>query len=254
MCSAKSNDVLNCEGTSNWMGAESRSFHANLSSCLHAMGQPLTVLRCTVAAAAVQGIPAAKLEKYLGTSAGQVELLCGLFDCLRDLVDSSQFDGERSAVAVAQLVSFVLEDRMPLLQASDLAIDLNIPAELHSTMLADMNRSLKALTSVLEVAASVSSRGDVIEVRVAPKNGGVELIVQNERAHTRCFTMLQRMSLAVAEANIRSQEGDYLCAEDPFRVSLTLPAQIAAQNRVLNIDRVRGRKARFETLAGQLCS
>lgn len=254
MFSAKSNDVLKNEGSSNWMGAESDMFHAHLSSCLHAMGQPLTVLRCTVAAAAVQGIPAAKLEKHLGTSAGQVQLLCGLFDCLRELVDLSQFDGERSPVEVAQLLSFVVEDQMPLLQASDLAIDVSIPSEIHSTMLADMNRSLKALTSVLKIAASVSSRGDVIEVRVERRNGGVELIVQNERAHRRTFTSLQRMSLAVAEANIRSQEGDYVCAEDPFRVSLTLPVQNPAHNRVLNIAQVKDGKARFEALASQPCS
>jgi hypothetical protein len=242
------------EGPSDRIGAEADRFHANLSSCLHAMGQPLTVLRCTVAASAVQGIPAEKLQRYLGTSAEQVELLCGLFDCFRELVDSNQVGGERSPVQVSQLLSYVVEDRMSSLQASGLAIDVSIPAELHSTMLADMNRSLKALTSVLRIAASVSSQGDVIEVRVAPKNGGVELMVQNERAQRRSFTSLERLTLAVAEANIRSQNGDYVCAENPFSVSMTLAVQSPARNRFLNIAKLRGKKARSLALAGQLCS
>jgi hypothetical protein len=254
MCSAKSKDVLTSEGPCAWMGAEAGRFHANLSSCLHAIGQPLTVLRCTVAASAVQGITAEKQQRYLGTSAEQVELLCGLFDCLRELVDSSQAGGERSPVEVSQLLSFVVEDQMPSLQASGLAIDVSIPAEIHSTMLTDMNRSLMALTSVLKIAASVSSQGDVIEVRVAPKNGGVELIVQNERAQRRSFTSLERLSLAVAEANIRSQDGDYVCVEDPFRVSFTLPVQNPGHNRFLNFAQLKGKRARYGALAGQLCS
>jgi hypothetical protein len=254
MFCAQSEEVLKSEGPADWMGAEGDRFHANLSSCLHAMGQPLTVLRCTVAAAAVQGIPAEKQQKYLGTSAEQVQLLCGLFDCLRELLDSSQLGGERSPVAVSQLLSFAVEDQMPLFQASDLAIDVSIPAELDSTVLADMNRSLKALTFVLKIAASVSSPGDVIELKVAPKNGGVGLIVENERARCRSFTSLQRLTLAVAEANVRSQDGDYACAQDPFRATLTLPVHNRVYNRVLDLAQLKGNTARYEAQAGCLCS
>jgi hypothetical protein len=117
-----------------------------------------------------------------------------------------------------------------------------------------MNRSLKALTFALKIAASVSSQGDVIELKVSPKNGGVGLIVENKRAHRRSFTSLQRLSLAVAEANIRSQQGDYVCTEDPLRVSMTLPVQSRVHNRVLDLAPLKGNRARYEALAGQLCS
>jgi hypothetical protein len=183
-----------------------------------------------------------------------VQLLCCLFDCLRDLVDSGQFGGERLPVEVSELLSFVVEEQMPSLQASNLAVNVSIPAELHSTMLADMNRSLKALTSVVKIAASVSSQGDAIEVTAAPRNGGVELTVQNERAHRGSFTSLERVSLEVAEANIRSQEGDYVWSGDPFRVSMTLPAQSPADNQVLSIAQLNGKKARHEALAGLFCT
>jgi hypothetical protein len=236
------------------MGGEADRFHANLSFCLHAIGQPLTVLRCAVAASTMQGITPERLQKYLSTSAEQVELLCGLFDCMREFVDSSQTGGERSPVEVSQLLSLAVEDRMPLFQASDLAIDVSIPAELHSTTLADMNRSFKALISVLRVAASFSNQGDVIEVRVTPKNDGVELMVQNEGAQRRSFTPLERLSLAVAEANIRSQGGHYVCAGDPFRVSMTPAVQHPAHNRLLNIAQLKAKKDRILAPAGQLCS
>jgi hypothetical protein len=236
------------------MGVESDRFHANLSFCLHAMGQPLTVLRCAVAASAAKGITAERLQHYLGTSAEQVELLCCLFDGLRELVDSSQLGGDRTPVEVSQLLSFAVEDQMPLLQASDLAVNMSISAAVHSSTLADMNRSLKALTFVLRTAASASSQGDVIEMKATPKNGRVEVIIQNPRAQRRSLTPFERLSLAVAEANIRHQKGDYECADDPFRVSLSLPVQLAAENRVLNIAQLRGKEACYDGLAGQLCS
>jgi len=254
MCSVKSKDVSQSERQADWMGADSDRFRASLSSCLHAMGQPLTVLRCTAAVSAAQGIPAETLQRYLCTSAEQVQLLCCLFDCLRDLVDSGQLGGEPSPMEVSQLLSFVVEEQTPSLQASGLAIDVRIPAELHSTMLADMNRSLKALTSVLRIAASVSAQGDAIEVAAAPKNGGVELIVQNQRAHRRSFTALERVSLEVAEAIIRNQDGDFVCSGDPFCVSMTLPVQSPAHNRVLSIAQLKGKQARYETMAGLLCT
>jgi hypothetical protein len=254
MCSAQSKDVLTSEGPSDWMGAEADGLHASLSSCLHAMGQPLTVLRGTIAASTAPGLPAEKQQRYLATSAEQVGLLCGLFDCLRDLVDSSQFGDECSPVDVSQFFSLVIEDQMPSLQASGLAVDISMPAELHSTMLADMSRAVKALTSALKVAASVSSRSDVIEVKVALRKAGVELVVQNERSHHRSLTSLERMYLAVTEANIRGQDGDYACADDPFRVLLTLPVHSPANNRVLDIAKMMGKKSRQGALAAQLYS
>jgi hypothetical protein len=254
MYSAKRKDDLKTERPVDWVGAEPDWLYASLSSCLHAMGQPLTVLRCTVAASAVPGIPSEKLEKNLRTSAEQVERLCGLFDCLREFVDSIESGGDRSPVAASRLFNMAVDDQMPLLQASGVAIDVRIPAELHSLMLADMGSSMRALGSVLKTAASVSSQGDVIEVRVSPNRGGVELIVQNVRARCRSLTPLERLSLAVAEASVRSQGGDYACMDDPFRVSLTLRAQSPAQNRILNIAELKGNEARYRELEGQLCS
>jgi hypothetical protein len=254
MYSAKRKDELKTERPVDWVGAETDRLYAHLPSCLHAMGQPLTVLRCTVAAAAVPGIPAEKLEKNLRTSAEQIGRLCSLFDCLRELVDSMQPEEERSAVEVSRLISMAVEDQTPLLQASGLSINLRIPAELDSLMLADRTGSLRALSFVLKAAASVSSQNDVIELRVAPNNGGVELIVGNARTCSRGFTPLERLSLAVAEASVRSQDGNFACTEDPFNVSLTLPAHGPAHNRVLNIAESKGNEARYRALEGQLCT
>jgi hypothetical protein len=62
MCSAKRKNESEAELPLNLAAGEPDWLYANLSSCLHAMGQPLTVLRCTVAASAAQSINAEKLQ------------------------------------------------------------------------------------------------------------------------------------------------------------------------------------------------
>lgn len=251
MCSARNNDLVENEELPDRVAAESDGLHANLSFCLHAMGQPLTILRGAMMASTVLKLPAEKKQEYLATSAQQVELLCRQFDCLRDLVDSSRSNGERSQMKLSLCLSQVIEDQMPVLRALGLAIDLTMPDALRSIVLADVNRAFKALSSVLKIAASVSSRGDVIRVRAAFKSGRVELAVENERSHSRSFTPLERIYLAVAQVNLRGHDGDCVCVEDPFRVLLIVPVHKTAHNQVVEIAKGMGKNARQGALAVQ---
>jgi len=226
---------------------ENDRFHASLSQCLHAMGQRLTVLRWAVAASATPGITQENLRKHLSTSAEQVELVCGLFNCMREFVNTSQFPANCGPVELSKLLSLVVEDRNGALLASDLTMEVFMPEGLHPPILADIDRTAQALIYVVKIAAFVASPGDVIELRVAFRSDAVELIVRNERAHGKTLTSLDRLTLAQAEADIRSQQGEYMCAEDPFRVSLTMPVQRCAQE----IGYLNGGEARYEALANQ---
>jgi len=60
---------------------------------------------------------------------------------------------------------------------------------------------------------------------VTVRNGFVELILQTRRVHGRLLNSAERLNLALAEANIRSQQGKYDCVEDPLRVFIALPLQ-----------------------------
>jgi hypothetical protein len=84
---------------------------------------------------------------------------------------------------------------------------------------------MQAISSALKIAASVSSPGDVVELLAKARNGFVELILQNSRINSRPLNSSERLSLALAEANIRSQQGKYDCVEDPLRVFIALPLQ-----------------------------
>lgn len=206
---------------------EVERFYASMATALHAMAQPLTVVRSAVVAAAAPGVNAADQRHYLDLLTEQVERTCGLFQSLQQLVVVNQIKAERAPIEVSRLLAPVVESQTLTYKTLGVEIQAVIPDGLRP-MLADMDRTLQALFAALQIAGSVSSAGDVIELFVTSQNGFVELVVQNRRAHRRRLNSSERLSLVLAEANIRSQQGEFECAEDPFCVSLMLP--------VLDID------------------
>jgi signal transduction histidine kinase len=199
-------------------------FCAYMAEGLHAMAQPLTILRSTVAASAAPGVTPAGQRRYLELSTQHVERTCGLFECLQDLVIASHVKADRGPVELLEVLALVVEDHKALLETSAIELRVLVPDGL-LPVLGDAARTMQALSAALKVAASVSSPGSVIELQVTARNGLVELMVQNMRIHGRSLNSSQRLTLVLAEANVRSQQGKFECTEDPFRVSITLPLQ-----------------------------
>jgi hypothetical protein len=66
-------------------GEKSDRFHASLSDGLHALAQPLTILRSSITAASAEGITPSRQKHYLDISKSQVERACELFGSLQEL-------------------------------------------------------------------------------------------------------------------------------------------------------------------------
>jgi len=122
------------------------------------------------------------------------------------------------------ILANVVQDQRDVLEAVGVELRVLMPDSLPPVQ-ADVTRTLQALSAALRIAASVSSPGDLVEFLVSTRNGAVELVLQNRRIHGRRPNSSERLSLALAEANIRSQQGEYEFDEDPFRVSFTLHLQ-----------------------------
>jgi hypothetical protein len=200
-------------------------FCANIAEGLHAMAQPLTILRSTVAASAAKSVTPTRQRHYLDISTHQVERACKLFDCLQDLVIASKFEADCASFEIPELLALAVREHKAVLQASAVGLRVVTPTGL-LPVLGDVSRTLQALSAALKIAASVSHSGDVIELLATARNGFVELVIQNRRAHGRPLNSSDHLSLLLAEANIRSQQGEHEYAEDPFRVRLTLPVQV----------------------------
>jgi len=199
-------------------------FYADVAEGLHAIAQPLTILRSSVASLAAPGLTPVHLRRYLHISSQQVERACDLFDCLQDLVIANQVEAARAPFELGELLEAIAEDRKTRLEASGVKLKVVATGE-RQWMVGDFARTRQALLAAVRIAIAVSSPGDSVELLATSCNGLVEISVSNRLAHRRTLNSSEHLSLALAEANIRSQQGEFRSAEDPFRMSFALPLQ-----------------------------
>jgi len=197
---------------------------ANMAEALHAIAQPLTILRSSVAAAATVGIDPIKQRRYLELSTQQVERLCSQFECIQDLVIASQTQAECAPIELSGLLAAVVRDKQAELKTSGIELRVVIPGSLPA-VLGDATRTLQALLAGLKMAASVSIAGDEVDLLANAGNGYLDLVVRSGRTRGRSLNSSERLGLFLAEMNILSQQGKYECTDDPFRVVLRLPLQ-----------------------------
>jgi signal transduction histidine kinase len=189
------------------------------------MAQPLTILRSAIEVLALPQGANVDQRRYLEISAKQLARTCGMFASLQDLVTAQMIEAQRAHFNFWELLTPLIENQRPLLLAAGVGIAVAC-AEPWASICGDAERTEQALVALLNLAAALSSRGDVIELRAIPANGFVELTLENTRCHGKHMDSSHRLSLSVAEANILSQQGRYALIEDPLRVSLALPVEV----------------------------
>jgi hypothetical protein len=197
---------------------------AHFDDGLHALAQPLTVLRSVVLTAINSEISAQDRQRYLEMSVEQVEGACQLFQTLRELVFAWQNAAGRELIDLSQMLASVEEVQSEVLQQSGVKLAVQAPDLLPPT-LGDKDRTLQALFGLLQITASVSAPRDLIELQVTPIAGEIQLTLQNRRVSGNYLKSAARLTLALAETNIRSQRGVFQFVENPLCVIFTLPTR-----------------------------
>jgi hypothetical protein len=202
----------------------SSAFYSQLAEGLHAMAQPLTIVRGALGALTLGKGIAPQQERYVRMSTEQVEHLCDLMSGLQDLLDATQFDAECVSLDLWEIVDLVLEDLDPVRRQSGAQISAVKPNE-RIYVIGDYFRTEKALRASLKTAMSLSSQGELIQLEVLINHGFADLIVQNRKRHGKGLGSTERFNLALVQANIQCQAGVYECIEDPLHLSIKLPLQ-----------------------------
>jgi hypothetical protein len=199
-------------------------FFADMAEGLHAMAQPLTILRSSVLSLAAPELTAGHRDRYTQISVQQVERACELFDCLQDLLIANQVAPICYPFELSHLFDAITEHRRTKVDGLGVKLKFVAPEGMQP-IFGDFSRTLQALLAALKIADAVSSPGDSVALQAAAREGQMELTVSNRLAHRRTLNSSERLRLALAEANVRSQRGSFEFAEDPFRVMIALPMQ-----------------------------
>jgi hypothetical protein len=197
---------------------------AELANGLHAMAQPLTILRGALGALTLAKAVAPGSERYLEMSSVQVERLCAMLASLQGLLDTAQLVADSTMFDLAEVIGMVLDDFEPNLQKSGLRMQATRP-EQPIFAVGDAGRSEVALHACLQIATAISMPGDTVAVKWQVGDGFAEVTVAHERMRGAELGSSERLSLALAEANLRSQGGFFAYIQDPFESSLRIPLQ-----------------------------
>lgn len=197
-------------------------FCAEVAEGLHALAQPLTILRSAIALLAVAKENGGDCARYVELSARQIDRTCKLFASVQGLVASSTAPAEPEPIDIESLLARMVTNRSHTLD--EVGIGLAAAAmKSPATAFGDPQRTEQALSAAFETAVSVSSAGDVVKVDSSVSDGFLEFSFESTSKRDNNLKSSDRLNLSLAKANILSQQGRYEFTAEPFRISLALP-------------------------------
>jgi signal transduction histidine kinase len=206
---------------------EHEQFCAELADGLHALAQPLTIVRSAISllemareSGADGARPGADSSRYIDMSGRQIDRACQIFASLQALIATSIVPADRQPVDIEDLLSHIVADPPPPLGEKGIGL---AAAATGGALFADRNRTEQAIAAALETAASAASAGDVIQIDTSRSEGYVEFVIQCPGKLENSLSSSERLNLSVARTSILSQQGRYRFTADPFRISLALP-------------------------------
>jgi hypothetical protein len=169
-----------------------------------------------------------ELRELAANSAREVERVCALFSCLQQLVMTETIKPDLSATPVLPLLAHVADEVNLLFEEDGMCLNATVP-DTCQPVLINSARTLQALTSVLLIVHAVSRAQDTIELIVSLSASAVQVVVRNANPYVGTMNTEASLRMALADANIRSQQGKFSWSPAPFSVQIELPKAPLAQ-------------------------
>jgi hypothetical protein len=201
---------------------EHERFYADLADGLHAMAQPLTILRSALGLLSVSGETEAARKRYLDLSLAQINRTCSLFASMQNLVASRLEPAAGGPIDFARLLFRAVEDRTPALKQCGIGLEVKSPGALPLAF-GDPYRTEQAITTALDMMPSLFPQGSKIDVSLTQSGDFVELAIGGTHEGPWKIRSSERLSLSLVKAGMLSQRGRYRLTEEPFCLTLALP-------------------------------
>jgi hypothetical protein len=195
---------------------------SNLSHGIHAAAQPLTVLLASLSRAHTDPMSTEELRELTASSSEEVQRVCTLFSYLQELVIAESIRPKLSVTAILPLLASAAEGVQLLFRKQAIVFSSTVP-ETCPLVLINGPRTLRALSSVLLTAHALSSPRDHVEMIASTSIHGMQIVVRNSNLSDASTSAEAKLSMAAAEANIRSQQAGFVFTQRPFQVLIDLP-------------------------------
>ena len=195
---------------------------SNLAQGIHAVAQPLAVLMASLGKAHTDLMNLDELRELAARSAAEVERACSLFSCLQQLVMVESMKPQLSRMPLMPVLAYAAEGVDVLFQEDGISLRL-VALDSCPPVLIHRARTLQALSRVLLILHGLSRPQDTVELVATQSANVVEVVVRNPNVSVAAINAECSLSMAVAEANMRSQHAKFALSLSPFTVSIELP-------------------------------
>jgi hypothetical protein len=200
----------------------SETLYSNLAQGIHAAAQPLAVLLASLSKGHTDRMNSDELRELTASSAVEVQRVCTLFSCLQQLVMTESIKPQLSPTPILPLLAYAADGVNLLFQQDGITLSSVVP-DTCPPVLIHRARTLQALSRVLLVAHRLSGARDTVELIASPSANAVQIVVRNLRLSAAVIDAEASLSIAVAVANMRSQQAGLSLSLQPFTVRIDLP-------------------------------
>jgi hypothetical protein len=198
-----------------------QAFCSNMSQGMHAMAQPLTILRAGFSLGRVDGMSLDELQEFTAKSALQIDRVCLLFGCMQQFIVMESSEPQLAVLPLTPLVDYAIEGINRLFQDGRISLRVNIP-EVVFAVLVNRERTIQALSSVLLISHAVSNAEDTVEVIATRSSTTVQVVIKSTNPEIHELSSEELLTMALAEASLRSQHGSLSWTCGPFHARIEL--------------------------------
>jgi hypothetical protein len=195
---------------------------SNLAQGIHAAAQPLAVLMASLSKDHIELMNFDELRELTASSAAEVQRLCALFGCLQQLVMVESIRPQLSSTPLLTVLAYAAEGVDLLFQRDGIFLRSVVPNTCPPVLI-HRARTLQALSRVLLIVHGLSRAQDTVELLATPSAQAVQVVIRNLNVSVAAINAEASLSMAVAEANMRSQHSEFALGLRPFTVSIELP-------------------------------
>jgi hypothetical protein len=145
-----------------------------------------------------------------------------MFSCLQQLVMAESVRPQLSSTPILPLIAYAAEGVNLLFQQDGVALTSVVPDSCPPVLI-DRARTLQSLSRVLLVVHGLSAVRDMVELSASSSANAVQIVVRNANLSFAEINPEAKLSMAVAEANMRSQQAGLSLSLQPFTVCIDLP-------------------------------
>ena len=195
--------------------AELDALYTNLLLGLHAVSQPLTILRAGLWSEGVQNMTEAELREFLEHSASAVERLCIFFNLTRELVNAECTPAQSSRFDLMATLRELCGHSEPAFERDGKHFRYSLP-ETPCEACGDRARTVKALATVLDMVRSLSRLGDNISLSMLPADSHIQVVLSNADLRLSALDAEVSLTLAVTKSVLKKQRASLSFELNPF--------------------------------------